>query len=1096
MIEIDKLNLQIRFPVMKLVRQIQLHFREGNSDKVYEVDLCETDGKYLVNFKYGRRGANLKEGTKTVSPVSLAEAEKAFQKLVDEKTKKGYRVVSQQSDSKEPAKPKTVRPQNEKDRDKAVLNRIKTAVENRNENKGMVAKATDAISKVLSQTGASEWNLERVIWRAGELKIKEAAPLLVQLLGTKDDLRDYCIAWSLGWCGDEDSLQHLSKIYNDNRSPDFVRRIAGEAMLKLADEETKNFLKDRAISFLPEELREVARSGTAESFNETLHAYLQESAPQRFSVLEQLYTIDNEIVRPALLETLRTTPLKPKYFKTIRHIFKAAEYRLDAEVFGIIAKRFEIEKANYTTNSYWDTVYLKNDKGEYESVSRKAELKHANSRIAYGDKTRDYFRRRTWRTLRRLGELGDTDYVKMAVGALLAYTDKDAQPPRTTSYTTYIDPQTRRRDWRNPRTYTTYFDSFAPYLLFNHILYESSPRYELKTNTRAWRCKGNYKTGDPAPDIREEAFPKLWEKHSIGLLHLLSESVCLPVHEFAVKALRDCKDFLNQIDSEAIIMLLERPYNVTAQFGFELAKARYNPSSPDKQLILAVAICANAEARAEGFRWIDANRELFTKDGDAIITLLICAHQDTRTFATNLLRVTTYTESEAQVLIARLVANLILFDETKREQAKDISDAILKSFGQQLRRLGMSVIMDLLSHPVVEVQELGGNILLIHETPAEKLPDSVIAALIESPHEEMRGIGIKLFGQLPFDVLLERENVIFSLLAHSLEDVHNSIRPVVKRLCEQNESFAYRLTILIINALLETEKHEDVYSRLVHSLSEDVKGWTNQTTIETARKLVNAQSPAAQEAAGKLICARVEDWHKNFTTNEIVTFTDNEIKALREASWALAETSVARFLVVSNFSHHTEVSVLVRALDSRWDDSRDFWFEFFRTKLTSEDLTPDILISICDSVKEPVQKFGRDLLLTYFKEENGQEYMLKLSEHPSTNMQLFVTSYLERYAKDSNEKLNSLAPYFVRVLSSINKARTAKQRIYAFLESEAMKNEASAKLVSEILERQSATIAITDKAIAIELLLKIHRAYPAIQTPLDIRQTEVRAHAV
>lgn len=1081
---------------MRLVRQTQLHFREGNSDKVYEVDLCETDGLYLVNFRYGRRGANLKEGTKTASPVSLAEAENAFKKLVDEKTKKGYRVVNQQSDSEQSAKPKTIRPQNDKDREQAILNRLKTAVENPAETKGVAAKAKDVVSKALSQTSTSDWNLERVIWRAGELKIKEAAPLLIQLLGTKDDLRDYCIAWSLGWCGDEDSLPHLSKLHNDTKRTDFIRRITGEAMMKLADEETRNFLKDRAISFLSEEMREPLRNGTFDAFNESLHAYLQKSVQQHFSVLEQLYTIDNDIVRPALLDTLRAAPLKPNYFKTIRHIFKTAEYRQDAEVFGIIAKRFETEKAAYTS-SYWDSSYVPNENGVYEYVSTKTELKSRTSRLAYGNKTRDYFRNRTWRTLRRHGDLGDAEaYVKMAVGALLSYTDADAQQPQTLSYTTYINPQTGRYDWQNPITHTTYFDSFAPYLLFNHILYENSPRYELKAHTKAWRLKGKYKTGDPAPEVREEAFPRLWEAQPVGLLHLLSESACLPVHEFAVKALRDCKEFLNEIDSEVIVMLLERPYNVTAQFGFELAKARYDISAPDKQLILAVATCANAEAREEGCRWIDANRELFAKDGDAIIALLTCNYQDTRTFATNLLRSTTYTENESEVLIARLISNLILFDETKREQAKDLSDAILKSFGQQLRKLGMQVIMDLLSHPMVEVQSLGGNILLIHETPAEKLPDNIINALIESSHEEMRGIGIKLFGQLPFDVLLERENVIFSLLAHSLEDVHNSIRPVVKRLTEQNDSFAYRLTTLIINALLEDEKYEGVHARLVHSLTEDVKGWTNQTTIETARKLISAQSPAAQEAAGKLIQARVNDLHKNFTTDEIVTFTDSEIKAMREASWALADASIARFLSASNFSHHAEVSVLVRALDSRWDDSRDFWFDFFKTKLTSEDLTPDILIAISDSVKDAVQKFGRDLLLTYFKEENGQEYMLKLSEHPSTNMQLFVTNYLERYAKDSNEKLSQLAPYFVRVLSSINKARTAKGRIYAFLEHEAMKDETAAKLVSQILERQSATIAITDKAIAIEMLLKIHRAYPALQTPLDIRQTEVRVGAV
>ena len=62
---------------MKLIKRTTLHFREGTSDKVYEVDLCEVGADaYVVNFRYGRRGAQLKEGSKTVSAVALAEAEK------------------------------------------------------------------------------------------------------------------------------------------------------------------------------------------------------------------------------------------------------------------------------------------------------------------------------------------------------------------------------------------------------------------------------------------------------------------------------------------------------------------------------------------------------------------------------------------------------------------------------------------------------------------------------------------------------------------------------------------------------------------------------------------------------------------------------------------------------------------------------------------------------------------------------------------------------------------------------------------------------------------------------------------------------------
>ena len=43
---------------MRLIRQSLLWYKEGNSDKVYEIDLCEVGAdKYVVNFRYGRRGA-------------------------------------------------------------------------------------------------------------------------------------------------------------------------------------------------------------------------------------------------------------------------------------------------------------------------------------------------------------------------------------------------------------------------------------------------------------------------------------------------------------------------------------------------------------------------------------------------------------------------------------------------------------------------------------------------------------------------------------------------------------------------------------------------------------------------------------------------------------------------------------------------------------------------------------------------------------------------------------------------------------------------------------------------------------------------------
>ena len=72
------------------MEHITLYYREGPSDKIYQASLQPTDGGYVVHFAYGRRGSTLTTGTKTQSPVDYPKAKSIFDKLVREKTAKGY----------------------------------------------------------------------------------------------------------------------------------------------------------------------------------------------------------------------------------------------------------------------------------------------------------------------------------------------------------------------------------------------------------------------------------------------------------------------------------------------------------------------------------------------------------------------------------------------------------------------------------------------------------------------------------------------------------------------------------------------------------------------------------------------------------------------------------------------------------------------------------------------------------------------------------------------------------------------------------------------------------------------------------------------
>lgn len=72
------------------IKSASLYYREGSSDKVYHATIEQVAGGYVVNTAWGRRGSTLSTGTKTQSPVPLEKAQKVFEKVVGEKTAKGY----------------------------------------------------------------------------------------------------------------------------------------------------------------------------------------------------------------------------------------------------------------------------------------------------------------------------------------------------------------------------------------------------------------------------------------------------------------------------------------------------------------------------------------------------------------------------------------------------------------------------------------------------------------------------------------------------------------------------------------------------------------------------------------------------------------------------------------------------------------------------------------------------------------------------------------------------------------------------------------------------------------------------------------------
>lgn len=144
---------------MRVVEQVRLGYREGKSDKVYEIDLVEVaPAQHVVNFRYGRRGSTLREGTKTALPVSLEKAGAVFNALVSEKTKAGYKVLG---DAAPAAAPTPITPS------------------------AAAARTKRALLEALARGQRGERPLHLTVRQVGELGLSEAEPLLLELLAAK-----------------------------------------------------------------------------------------------------------------------------------------------------------------------------------------------------------------------------------------------------------------------------------------------------------------------------------------------------------------------------------------------------------------------------------------------------------------------------------------------------------------------------------------------------------------------------------------------------------------------------------------------------------------------------------------------------------------------------------------------------------------------------------------------------------------------------------------------------------------------------------------------------------------------------------------------
>jgi hypothetical protein len=255
-----------------------------------------------------------------------------------------------------------------------------------------------------------------------------------------------------------------------------------------------------------------------------------------------------------------------------------------------------------------------------------------------------------------------------------------------------------------------------------------------------------------------------------------------------------------------------------------------------------------------------------------------------------------------------------------------------------------------------------------------------------------------------------------------------------------------------------------------------------EVDANTTIRLIHSNYEPAQDLGMVLLNKYVEA--NSLTMRQIINLSNHERINIRQWSWHYYSKNIARIKFEREES--------IRMLDAKWDDSRDFAIRFFRDNFEINDWTPEVLIGIADSVRPDIEAFGRELISRFFEDGQGEEYLLKLSQHPSLGVQLFATNYLERFAINDPEKLKNLDYYFRSVLTRVNKGRSSKSRIFTFLHQEALKSEASAVVVSDILRDVSATVSIEDKATCITIMRSLQEYFADLYLPMKVIEFEMR----
>ena len=1110
---------------MKLIKQIKLFYKEGNY-KVYEIDLCSIDANnYVVNFRYGRRGSVLKDGTKTPEYVSPEKALIIFDKLENEKKVKGYAseiatlIALPSLESVEPDSINGV-----------ILQRLEDAVMGR-------------------QTFKTQWKTSRVIWKAGLLEIKEAIPYIIKLASKGDDLQTYSAIWVLIKLKSTAAEDVFKSNALQAKQKEYIRNLAHEGLLGIL----KDSALQKHIATILETIPQEARYYIDKKDFDSLVIFLKEELTSNsIDYLTALYLVGkfDAKLHEIVVFLLEAVPFRPPYFKHIRAIYKLAHIRLDADVIAVLAYRFENENPMFTRTVSLDDEYYNSQfvAAINERVDIGKELRGKDSKIAFSNFTKLYFQKNSLRFLKELNAEKDSKkYLKFAFSILLKYTENDYSKAEKSPVNTY-----GQYNYNDRQYYYTVVDypECSNLLLLSTILFGNdkkrilTPKMKFILNQEIFSSKNYYysendvikvsgkttsqesnvnissqgsdsildvakkafstffgkkeekkletmivkeeeKTIVESNTTRLELFPEHWDAFPEAYIQLLMEAQMNIIHEFAYRNLKERNNFndlIKRFDESSILNLLNSDFTIPNNLGFETIVLKNDTLSANVSFVANVLNSKTESARNWAKNLIIVNPMLFLNDVECAEKLIFNEIPDLRNWITNILENFRFTEDKAKVITGKVIVELLTFEESEANNiiATQAIDRLKIIATAQLEQLSWDIVARLISSDLKTNNLLASTILILKskKVDSKEIPFSLIALFLEDESFEIRKNGIQLLNNYLEDYLITNKESLLNLLQSQYLDVLQSVLDRITQLGKSHSVIMESTLRDAVYAMIRKEKFEGahvIFKKFI--LEETSQYWNTALTPRDVVKLIHAHYRESQLTGYEIL--KQYNRKDDFTIRQIISLGNHEILAIRQWCWNYFTDKKERI--------HAERNNALAILDTTWDDTRTFAFHFFKTEFNETDWDLECLISIVDSVLPTVEQFGKEMITRYFNPNDGVTYLTKLSQHPSVNIQTFVTNYLSNYASDNVSKLKELEFYFRSVLTRVHKARTAKQRIFQFLHQEGKQNEEAAIFVTEIIDEVSATVAIQDKASCIAILTDLKTLYPQLDTHLILK---------